>query len=75
MKETVEVKIGEKVISVDAIALFSLAVKGRDALKSSATDYENAGQDTMAEVYREHIEKCRPFVYVLADYVYELLKK
>lgn len=75
MKETVEIKIGEKVMSVDASALFSHLVKGRTAMERIAIDRAKTGHDIEAEVYRERIEKCRPVADALADYVYELLKK
>lgn len=75
MKETVEIKIGEKVISVDATALFSLAVNGREMLKNSARDELKQGNDILADVYHEYIEKCRPLVNALAERVYESLKK
>lgn len=74
MKETVEIKIGEKVMSVDARALFTQLVKGRMAIESLADEALKAGNDILADVYYDHIEKCRPFVNALAECVYELLK-
>ena len=73
MKETVEIKIGEKVMSVDATALFSLAVKGRAMLEDTAREALKRGDDILADVHREHIEKCRPVVDALAHYVCDLL--
>ena len=75
MKETVEIKIGEKVISVDATALFSLAVKGHHALLRAAIDFAKAGKDIKADIYRERYENTREAVNALGDYICELLKK
>ena len=75
MKETVEIKIGEKVVTVDATALFSLVVKGHHALFRAAIDFAKAGKYTKADIYRERYENTREAVNALGDYVYELLNK
>lgn len=74
MKETVEIKIGEKVLSVDAIALLSLVSKGRKALDNAAIDEMKRGNDIRAEMYHKRVEECYPVLDALTDYAFELLK-